>query len=97
MHGGSDHNSNLGRKQAVTKDGKKRYLVILMKAYIVHIKRWKQETDRGGLKWVTRPVLCSKDHSWRGAITILFLKVTCMNKYRFFILYTFKKNIHHTE
>ena len=49
-----DHNMNLNRPQAVTKDGEARYRV---------------ETNRAGSKYIIRDIKVPKDNSWRDKIT----------------------------
>ena len=57
---GIDHNSNCGRGQAETKDGRTRLDLV---------------KNRVGNKWFIRKVLVKKDHTWREDIAYLVIKV----------------------
>ena len=57
---GIDHNSNCGRGQAETKDGRTRLDLV---------------KNRVGNKWLIRKVLVQKNHTWREDIAYLVIKV----------------------
>ena len=63
-----DHNSNCGRGQAETKDGRTRLDLV---------------KNRVGNKWFIRKVLVQKDHTWREDIAYLVIKVGIHNKLQF--------------
>ena len=55
-----DHNINVEREQAVTKQG---------------VPRFKLETDRGGTKWFTKVVKVPKATNWKDEIVSFVLRV----------------------
>ena len=63
-----DHNTNCGRGQAETKDGRTRLDLV---------------KNRVGNKWFIRKVLVQKDHTWREDIAYLVIKVGIHNKLQF--------------
>ena len=59
-----DHNYNLNRPQALTKEGKLRY---------------KLECNRAGGKFIVREIKVPKDNSWRDKVADLVMQVNIDN------------------